>query len=137
VHQTIDLDEWLVPGSLFSSAKAEWAAFRQSIPLPPCRSSSCNRHCLLSPLAAEHVGGQKKGSRTRRDQLPGRTDEDIARLIALAKQGATALKASAPLNRARGSVVKKTRELGLELPGVREAKAKAREMMEQTGSGST
>lgn len=64
------------------------------------------------------------------------TDEDIARLIALAKQGATAFRASAALNRARGSVVKKARELGLELPGVREAKAKAREMMEQTGSGS-
>lgn len=56
---------------------------------------------------------------------------------ALAKQGATALRASAALNRARGSVVKKARELGLELPGVREAKAKAREMMEQNGSGST
>lgn len=137
MHQTIDLDEWLVPVSLFSSAKAEWAAFRQSTPLPPCRSSSCNRRCLLSPLAAEHVGGRRKGSRTRRDQLPGRTDEDIARLIALAKQGASASRASAALNRARGSVVKKAREPGLALPGVREAKAKAREMMEQTGSGST
>ncbi len=84
------------------------------------------------------MGGRaEKGSRTRRDQLPGRTDEDIARLIALAEQGATALTASAALNRGRRSVVKKARELGLELPDVREAKAKARGMMEQTGSGAT
>lgn len=51
------------------------------------------------------------------------TEAEIARLRELAAKGATVLRASAALSRSSSSVTKMARTLGLELAGVRAAKA--------------
>lgn len=55
------------------------------------------------------------------------TDEDLVKLKQLAESGATRMRAAAALNRASSSVVKKARELGFELPGVRAVRAGLRD----------
>ncbi|WP_398476013.1 hypothetical protein [Tardiphaga sp.] len=51
------------------------------------------------------------------------TDEDISRLIALAEQGSSLIRAAGALNRNTASVQKMARQLGRRFPGVRETKA--------------
>lgn len=68
------------------------------------------------------------GAMTKRPLSKTWTDEDIAKLRALAAQGATRLRAAAALRRGTNSIQKKARELGLELPGVRATKAAVREL---------
>jgi hypothetical protein len=56
------------------------------------------------------------------------TDADVAKLIILADQGASLLRASSALNRPSTSVTKKARELGKSFPGARAMKARLREL---------
>jgi hypothetical protein len=54
------------------------------------------------------------------------TDEDVAKLLALAESGSSAMRAAAALNRRAAVVTKKARELGKPLKGVRLLKAQLR-----------
>jgi hypothetical protein len=51
------------------------------------------------------------------------TEEDIKRLIELADQGSSLMRAAGALNRNTASVQKMARQLGRRFPGVRETKA--------------
>ncbi|QUS38809.1 hypothetical protein RPMA_08155 [Tardiphaga alba] len=54
------------------------------------------------------------------------SDDDIARLIILAEQGSSLMRAASALNRNTASVQKKARQLGKSFPGVRETRAELR-----------
>jgi hypothetical protein len=51
------------------------------------------------------------------------TDDDISKLKSLAAAGSSAMKIAAALRRRVGSVKKHARELGIELPGMREVRS--------------
>lgn len=60
------------------------------------------------------------------------TAEEIEKLKKLAAEGSSVLRCSAALNRSSSSVIKTARKLGLELVGVRSAKAGYRRVIEET-----
>jgi hypothetical protein len=62
----------------------------------------------------------------RRPLVKKWTEQDFARLVALAEAGSTLMHAAAALGRPASSVQKKAKELGKKFPGPREVRADLR-----------